>query len=107
VSETGPSAEPSAEPSPQPSPQPSPEPSPEPSPTRSLVAPLDVDAVRTVQVGTVIWGLLLIGLLPFRSQLVEDDRTWWLWTCALGVVFGLVGIGFTVRRRRRIRNRAG
>ena len=69
------------------------------------VTPLDLDAVRTVQVGTVIWAIALVVLLPFHDRLAESDHTWWLWTCVVGVAFGLLGVAFTTRRRRRIQAR--
>ena len=69
------------------------------------VTPLDLDAVRTVQVGTVIWTIALVVLLPFHDRLAQSDHTWWLWTCAVGVGLGVAGIAFTTRRRRRIRDR--
>lgn len=75
------------------------------SPARK-VAPLDVDAVRTVQVGTVLWGVALVGTLVVRDRLVEDGREWWIWTCVAGVLLGLAGIVITTRRRRRLRARA-
>ncbi len=69
------------------------------------VTPLDLDAVRTVQVGTVIWTIALVVLLPFHDRLANSGHTWWLWTCAVGVLLGVAGIAFTTRRRRRIRTR--
>jgi len=70
-------------------------------PEKSLVKPLDVDAVRTVQVGTVVWTIALLALLPFTHRLADEDRSWLLWTCLTGVLLGLAGITFTTRRRRR------
>jgi hypothetical protein len=66
------------------------------------VEPLDVDAVRTVQVGTGLWTAALIGCLVFRDQLEEADREWWLWVAVAGVVLGVLGIAITTRRRRRL-----
>ena len=67
------------------------------------VEPLDVDGVRTVEVGL---GLLLhafIGLLPFYGTLADTGRTWWLWTCLAGFGLGLCGLEY-VRRRSRSRS---
>ena len=64
------------------------------------VAPLDVDGVRTVEVGTVLWLVGFLGLLPFYGTLAESGRTWWLWTCLAGVGLGLFGIEYCRRRRR-------
>jgi Protein of unknown function (DUF2530) len=71
-------------------------------PPERQVAPLDVDAVRTVQVGTALWAVALVVALVLRDPLSDDGREWWIWTCVAGVVLGLLGIVITTRRRRRI-----
>lgn len=65
------------------------------------VAPLDVDGVRTVEVGTVLWGLAFVALLPFYSSLEEAGNLWWLWTCTAGLGLGLLGTEYCRRRRDR------
>ena len=64
------------------------------------VEPLDVDGVRTVQVGTGLFLLGFLGLLPFYGRLEESDRTWLLWMCLAGVGLGLLGVEYCKRRRR-------
>ena len=66
------------------------------------VAPLDVDGVRTVEVGTVLWGLAFVALLPFYSSLEEAGNLWWLWTCTAGLGLGLLGTEYCRRRRDRV-----
>ncbi len=68
------------------------------------VEPLDVDGIRTVQVGIGVWLLAFLGLLPFWGSLAEADRTWWLWTCLAGVGLGLIGLEYC-RRRKTARSR--
>ena len=63
------------------------------------VEPLDVDGVRTVQVGTGLFLLAFVALLPFYGRLAENDSTWWLWTCLTGVGLGLLGLEYCRRRR--------
>jgi hypothetical protein len=63
------------------------------------VAPLDVDGVRTVEVGTALWLIGFLGLLPFYGTLAESGRTWWLWTCLAGFGLGLFGFDHCRRRR--------
>lgn len=63
------------------------------------VEPLDVDGVRTVQVGTALFLLAFVGLLPFYGRLEEDGRTWLLWMCLTGVGLGLLGTEYCKRRR--------
>jgi hypothetical protein len=65
------------------------------------VAPLDVDGVRTVQVGTGLFLLGFVGLLPFYGRLEENDQTWLLWMCLAGVGLGILGAEFCRRRRTR------
>jgi len=74
----------------------------EPRSTESQVAPLDVDAVRTVQIGTALWAIALVATLIFREQLQDDGREWWVWTCVAGVILGSMGVVITTRRRKRI-----
>jgi hypothetical protein len=67
------------------------------------VEPLDLDGVRTMQVGTALWALAFILLLPFYDQLQSADHLWWLWTCVAGFGLGIIGWDYCRRRRRRSR----
>jgi hypothetical protein len=69
------------------------------------IAPLDVTGTRTIVVGTVVWLIALVALLPVYSTLSDNGDGWWIWTCAAGVGLGLFGIGFCKRRERRIGKR--
>ena len=63
------------------------------------VQPLDVDGVRTIEVGTGLWAVAFVALLPFYTSLQDAGRLWWLWTCTAGLAFGLFGIEYCRRRR--------
>lgn len=63
------------------------------------VDPLDVDGVRTIAVGSVLWLVAFIGLIPFYGRLEATDREWWLWTCLAGFGLGVIGWDFCRRRR--------
>lgn len=63
------------------------------------VDPLDVDGVRTLAVGTALWGVAFLMLLPFYGRLQETDTEWWLFTCVAGFGLGLVGWDYCRRRR--------
>ncbi|MEO8105822.1 MAG: DUF2530 domain-containing protein [Actinomycetes bacterium] len=76
------------------------------SPRPGRVAPLDVDAVRTIQIGTVLWAIALAVTLVARDELAADGRTWWIWTCVAGIALGILGLFVTTRRRRRITQRS-
>jgi hypothetical protein len=64
------------------------------------VEPLDVDGVRTVEVGTALWLLGFLALLPFYGRLQDAGNGWWLWTCLAGFGLGLFGLDHCRRRRR-------
>ena len=55
--------------------------------------PLDVDGVHTVAVGSALWLVAFLALLPFMASLRDADRLWWLWTCVTGFGFGVLGLG--------------
>ncbi|WP_372733842.1 DUF2530 domain-containing protein [Nocardioides sp.] len=63
------------------------------------VEPLDLDGVRTLEVGTLAFLVGFIALLPFYDRLSEHGRSWWLWTCLAGFSLGLFGIEYCRRRR--------
>ncbi len=65
------------------------------------VEPLDVDGTRTVAVGSGIFLVAFLALLPFRGRLEEAGHTWWLWTCLAGFGLGVIGWDYCRRRRRR------
>ncbi len=76
-------------------------PEPRPEAFEGLIAdvePLDVNGIRTVQVGTALWFVTFVALLPFYGRLREHGHLWWLWTCMAGVALGLFGLEY-VRRR--------
>lgn len=78
-----------------------------PQPQRYVIAevePLDVDGVRTLSVGVLVWLIALVALLPFSGELAEQGRSWWLWTCVAGFGLGLAGLVYCRRRRDRARS---
>lgn len=70
------------------------------------VEPLDEDGVGAAVIGTVLWAGALVVLLLIRGRLVADGVEWWIAVAGFGVVLGLVGIGYTTRRRAAYRQRA-
>lgn len=71
------------------------------------VEPMDVDGVRTMTVGTIIWGVLAIALLPFLGNLESAGRTWWMWTAVAGFGLGLIGLEYCRRRKNALRMQPG
>ena len=68
---------------------------------------MDVNGIRTVQIGTIGWAIGAIALLPFYGRLQEDGHTWWIWVCVAGFGLGLVGLDFLRRRARRLAQAPG
>ena len=64
------------------------------------VEPLDVDGIRTVEIGVGLWLLAFVALLPFYGRLEDSGRLWWLWTCLAGFGLGLLGLEYCRRRRK-------
>jgi hypothetical protein len=60
---------------------------------------------RTVAVGSALFLLAFVLLLPFYDRLEAAGRSWWVWTCLSG--FGLGVIGWDYCRRRRNHRQAG
>ncbi|WP_035752302.1 DUF2530 domain-containing protein [Parafrankia discariae] len=65
--------------------------------------PLPYDGVRSVAVGTVLWLIALLVMIPFADDLRADGRLWWIATAAVGFGLGLMGLWVVVRRRNRLR----
>jgi hypothetical protein len=53
-----------------------------------------------ILVGTVIFFVGFVVLLPFYSWLGEHHHRVWLWTCLAGWVLGLVGLTLMRKHRR-------
>ena len=66
------------------------------------IQPLDVDGIRTLAVGILVWAVAFVVLLPFSSRLREIGMDWWVWTCVTGIGLGLVGLAYCVWRRGRL-----
>ncbi len=60
--------------------------------------PLEADNVKVAIVGTVLWALGFLALLPFYRRLADDGRAWIVWTCLPGFGLGLLGIAYSRRR---------
>lgn len=62
--------------------------------------PLDVDGVRAVAVGTVVWAVLAVVAFLFRDRLDAAGHGWWAWVCVAGAGLGLLGLPYVIRRAR-------
>lgn len=63
------------------------------------VEPLDADGVGAALTGTIMWAIALVVLIVLRDRLAAAGAQWWIAVACTGVVLGLVGLAFTVRRR--------
>jgi hypothetical protein len=63
------------------------------------ITPLEHDGLVPIAVFTAAWGIAAIVLFFLRTELADNDRTWWLWTCVAGFGLGLLGYAFCRRRR--------
>ena len=68
------------------------------------VEPLDVTGLRTVGVGTALFLVAGLALIPFYGWLEGNGREWWLWTCAAGFGLGMFGVDYCPRRARHLRH---
>ena len=64
------------------------------------VEPLDVNGVRTVAVGSALWVVAFVAMLPFVGTLRDNGQLSWLWTCIAGFGLGLLGLEYCRRRRK-------
>lgn len=68
---------------------------------RQLVQPpaVQINARRIVMIGTAIYFVAFLVLLPFYGWLGRHDHRVWLWTCLAGAVLGV--LGYLIMRRHR------
>jgi len=62
--------------------------------------PAQINARRIVAVGTVLWFIGFVALLPFYGWLGDHGHRIWLWTCLAGWILGLIGSAIMMRHRR-------
>lgn len=68
---------------------------------RELITPpaVQINTRRIVAVGTALFFLGFVVLLPFYGRLDDDGHLVWLWTCLAGGLLGLLGYSIMVRHR--------
>ena len=61
--------------------------------------PVRINARRIVVIGTALWFVAFVALLPFYNWLGRHDHRIWLWTCLAGWILGLIGVAILLRHR--------
>ena len=77
-------------------------------PSHPAPPPLQVDTVRVVLAGAVLWAIALVVLLLLGDRVEQV----WIWTCVAGIVCAGLGIGLMywqgqLERRREDRSNGG
>jgi hypothetical protein len=62
--------------------------------------PAPVNSRLVVTIGTILWFVAFVVLLPFYGWLGEHGHRVWLWTCLAGWVLGLLGLALMSRHRK-------
>jgi len=63
--------------------------------------PVKTDDRKAILVGMTLWLLALVAFLIFATPLLAAGHVWWLYTCAVGLGLGLVGLIYTNRRHQK------
>ncbi len=68
---------------------------------RRLAQPpaVQINARRIVAVGTTLFFVAFLALLPFFGWLGHHNHRVWLWTCLAGTILGLMGYSIMARHR--------
>lgn len=67
---------------------------------------MDVDGVRTMTVGTCLWGFAALAMIPFLGRLEDAGNGWWFWSAVAGFGLGLIGLEYCKQRRAALAARA-
>ena len=66
------------------------------------LAPLEVNGITAVTIGTVIWSVATLIMVLMRDQLETSGRGDWVAIGVCGIILGLLGMRYTKRRVARI-----
>jgi fatty acid desaturase len=61
-------------------------------------APVKTNAKLVFTVGLVLWVLALVAVLAFYPALTASEQALWPYTCAVGIILGIIGL-IRVRNR--------
>lgn len=63
--------------------------------------PMDFDIAKVVLIGTVLYAIAAVVLLPMHSSLTHDGHGRWPWIAVSGVGLGLLGLYYLRHLKRR------
>ncbi len=69
---------------------------------RNELAPLEVNGITAVTIGTGIWSAATLVMVLMRDQLEASGRGNWIAIGVAGITLGLLGLRYTKRRVARI-----
>jgi hypothetical protein len=72
------------------------------SPEKKQLAPLEVNGITAVTIGTGIWSVATLIMVLMRDQLEASGRSNWISIGVCGIILGLLGMRYTKRRATRI-----
>jgi hypothetical protein len=63
-------------------------------------APVKTDDRKAILTGIGAWAVALVVVLVFFAPISEPGRRWLLWVCVVGLLLGLAGLVYAIRRRK-------
>ena len=66
--------------------------------SKKELAPLEVNGITAVTLGTVIWSVATLIMVLMRDQLEASGRSNWISIGVCGIILGLLGMRYTKRR---------
>ena len=66
------------------------------------LAPLEVNGITAVTLGTVIWSVFTLIMVLIRHRLEDSGRGNWIAIGVAGIILGLLGMRYTKRRVARL-----
>ena len=66
------------------------------------LAPLEVNGITAVTIGTGLWSVATLVMVLMRDELEASGRGDWIAIGVCGIILGLLGMRYTKRRAARI-----
>lgn len=76
-----------------------------PRPAPPPIEPWESDGVAAIAIGTLLFAIASAVGLFLSDWLAASGRGWWLWVSLSGVGLGLIGLAYSLHRRRSLARR--